>query len=239
MFCCGLKASLTPKRRAHTGMSLPDAWLEALAAYELMPISWRLEGQTGLGAALFQPDTGTVAVFQAYGGEDGPSPQRQAAVAAVLSGLRHDLPGPPDFRIYGLSFVAPPDFSLAAFEFVPGRFSLSFASGRRRLDVVRLAAADVLLAQENLGALAARIFGFDPSIRPEPAELCGMPAVWLSCRQGSCWLTRLARLCGSPGRLAVMRRQTDVDKLLGVSVISKNSVDRQWLVDVASNCVSL
>lgn len=231
--------ALTPKRRAHVGMTLPDAWLDALEAYELMPLSWRMEGQSGLGAALFHPETGTVAVFQAYGGPDAPSPERQATVARVLAGLRHDLPGPPDFHIYGLSFTAPPEYSLASFEFVPGRFSLSFASGRRRLDVLRLAPAEVLLAQEPLGALAARIFGFDPSIRPETATLDGAPAVWLACRQGRGCFASLARCLGHPGRLAVLRHLADMDKLLGVLVVSKTPVDRYWLADIATSCVSL
>lgn len=231
--------ALTPKRRAHTGMTLPDAWLDALSPYELMPLSWRCEGQSGLGAALFHPETGMVAVFQAYGGEDGPSAERLDVVAAVLAGLRHDSAGAPQFRIYGLNFTPPAGYALAAFEFVPGRFALNFAAGRRRLDVVRLAPAEVLLAEEPLGSLAVRVFGFDPSILAEPAMLGDMPAVWLACRQGDCLVARLARFLGKPGRLAVMRHLTDVDKLLGVAATDRNSVDRQWLADVAVSCVSL
>jgi len=231
--------ALTPKGRAKTGMSLPAAWLDALDAYELMPLSWTCDGQSGLGAALFHPETGTAAVFQAYGGPDGLTAARQATVAAVLAGLRHDLPGPPDFRLYGLSFAAPPDFALASFTFVPGRFSLRFIAGRRHLDVVRVAPAEVYLARDTLGAIAALTFGFDASVRPEPTTLAGVPAVWLASHQGTGWPDRVRRALGRPGRLAVVRHESAVDKLLGAAVTSKKPVDRQWLAAVAAGCVSL
>lgn len=238
----GMKAALralTPRGRAKTGMPLPESWLDALAAYELMPLSWSREGRSGLGAALFRPATGTAAVFQAYGGPDGPSPERQAAVAAVLAGLDPDRPGPPAFRLYGLTCTAPPGFALASFTFVPGRFSLSFVAGRRRLDIVRLAPAQVLLARDDLGTVARLAFGMEASVRPEPASLAGASAVWLASRQGTGRLARLGRLLGRPGRLAVLRHQPDADKLLGAAMTAKKTVDRQWLADVAAACVSL
>jgi len=231
--------ALTPKGQARTGMTLPRPWLDALAAYELMPLSWNRDGRSGLGAALFRPETGTAAVFQAYGGSGGPSPERQAVVADVLAGLDPDCPGPPDFRLYGLTFAAPPGFVLASFTFVPGRFSLGFIAGRRRLDIVRLAPAQVLLARDDLGTVARLAFGLEASVRPEPTVLAGVPAVWLASRQGTGRLAGLGRLLGRPGRLAVVRHQPDADKLLGAALTAKKPVDRQWLAAVAARCVSL
>ena len=106
------------------------------------------------------------AVFQAYGGAHGPDAARVADVAAALAGLEHHEPGPPAYKVYGLSFVAPEGFALASFAFVPGRFSLTFAAKGRRLDVVRLAPAEVILAQASLGDTAARTFGLtDATLR--------------------------------------------------------------------------
>lgn len=231
--------ALTPKGRATAGDTLPDAWLDALADFELMPMTWRLDGRTGLGAALFCPECGTAAVFQGYGGPDGLDAARVAQLAKVLASLVHHEPGPSVCRIFGLSVTPPQDFSLATFEFMPGRFSLSFASGRRRLDVVRLAPADVLLARETLGVLAVRVFGFDAAAAQTPGILGGADAVWLASRQKSGGIDAVARLLGGQGRLAVLRHEAGVNKLLGVALSATKPVDRDWLAEVAAGCVSL
>ena len=231
--------ALTPKGRATTGMDLPEAWLDALEAYELMPLSWRREGRSGLGAALFHPESGTAAVFQAYSGAEGPTEARVQTVAAVLRSLDPDRPGPPQCNLYGLTFTAPPHFSLATFEFVPGRFTLSFSAERRRLDVVRLAPADVLLSREPLGPIAARTFGFDAAVAAKAETLGGAPAVWLASRQEPRGIPALLRALGRPGRLAVLKHQPDVNKLFGAAVTATRPVDRDWLAQVVAGCVSL
>ena len=175
--------ALTPKGRARAVERLPEAWLDALADFELMPLSWKLDGRTGLGAALFCPECGLAAVFQGYGGADGLGAGRIATLATVLASLRHHEPGPPAFQLFGLSFTPPPGFALASFDFVPGRFALSFVAGRRRLDMLRLAPADVLLSREPLAAIAASSFGFDPAAASSLTEVAGLPAVWLAERQ--------------------------------------------------------
>lgn len=233
-----LKA-LTPKGRARAGGELPPAWLDALADFELMPLSWRRDGRTGLGAALFCPHCGMAAVFQAYGGPHGPDAARAADVAAALAGLRHHEPGPPAYRVYGLSFVAPEGFALAAFSFVPGRFTLTFAARGRRLDVVRLAPADVILAQSGLGDTAARTFGLTDATVREAGVVAGCPAVWLARRQGSGFLDAVARRCGRQGTLAVLRHDAAANKLYGAALSAASPVDRLWLAQTVARCVSL
>ncbi|WP_300158743.1 hypothetical protein [Solidesulfovibrio sp.] len=233
-----LKA-LTPKGLATSGGELPPAWLDALADFELMPLSWRRDGRAGLGAALFCPECGLAAVFQAYGGQGGPDPARQAAVAAALAGMTHHDPGPPAFSLYGLSFAAPPGFVLAAFGFAPGRFSLDFAAPGRRLDVVRLAPADVLLAGASLADAAARTFSLEDGAVREEGGLAGCPAVWLARRQGTGLGQVLARRLGRPGRLAVLRHDAGANKLLGAALTAAVPVDRNWLAETAARCVSL
>lgn len=231
--------ALTPKRQAKAGPPLPDAWLDALADFELMSLSWRKAERTGLGAALFCPDCGMAAVFQAYGGEEGPGPERVAAVAAVLRSLEHHLPGPPAFALYGLSFTPPPGLPLISFTFVPGRFSLNFANKGGRLDVVRLAPADVILARGPFDEVAALTFGCDAGTAREPGSLAGCPAIWLSQRQGDGLGDVLARRLGREARLAVLRHDVAVNKLLGASLTSRVPVDRDWLARTAAGCVSL
>ncbi|EHJ49244.1 hypothetical protein DFW101_3245 [Solidesulfovibrio carbinoliphilus subsp. oakridgensis] len=231
--------ALTPKGRATAGGQLPDDWLAALADFELMPLSWGQAGRAGLGAALFCPDCGLAAVFQGFAGPDGFSTGRKRLLASVLRSFRHHDPGPPAFRLFGLSFVAPPGFALAAHEFVPGRFVLSFAAGRERLDVVRLAPADVLLAAADLGAVAARAFGSTEAEAQSPGTVAGCPAVWLARRQGSGFLDVAARHLGRQGRLAVLRHDRDANKLLGAALASARPVDREWLAETAAACVSL
>lgn len=231
--------ALTPRHQARSGGELPGAWLTALADYELMPLSWSREGRSGLGAALFDPATGTAAVFQAYGGPEGPDQDRLDRTAAVLRSLRLDRPGYPAFRIYGLRFTPPPEFFLASFEFLPGRFSLSFAASRRRLDVVRLAPADVLLGRDDLAAQAVRAFGFETGARHAPGQVAGAPAVWLASRQGGRGWDAVLRVLGRPGRLAVLRHEAASNKLLGAALTANRPVDRDWLADVAAGCVSL
>ncbi len=231
--------ALTPKGRARAGGGLPESWLAALAGFELMPLSWRQAGRAGLGAALYCPDCGLAAVFQAFGGPDGPDADRARTVARVLASLRHHDPGPPAFRLVGLSFAPPPGFVLSGPEVVPGRFSLTFAAGRQRLDVVRLAPADVLLAQADLHSLAARTFGMEDGAAAEPGAVAGCPAVWLARRQGPGLADALARFVGRQGRLAVLRHDREANKLLGAALTSPDPVDRPWLEEAATACVSL
>jgi hypothetical protein len=230
--------ALTPKGRATAGGTLPDAWLDALAPFELMPMTWTRDGRSGLGAALFCPECGMAAVFQGYGGPHGLDAGRLADLAAVLGSLVHHRPDPPAFALYGLSFSPPPGFVLASFDFVPGRFSLTFSAGRRRLDVVRLAPADVLLAREPFGTIAGRVFGFDDRAALTPGSLAGCPAVWLAARQGG-GLDAVVRRFGRSGRLAVLRHAAGINKLLGAAATGDKPVDRDWLAGVAAHCVSL
>ena len=230
--------ALTPKGRASAGGELPGAWLDALAGFELMPLTWSLAGRTGLGAALFCPECGMAAVVQGYGGPNGPDAARLAELADVLSSLEHHRPGPPKFRVFGFSFAAPPDFLLTRFHFAPGRFSLSLQKARQRLDVLRLAPADVLLARESLATVAALAFGFDPATSAEQAGLGGMSAVWLEQRQRPGGLDALARLLGRPARLAVLRHEAGTNKLLGAALAAPKPVDRDWLTRTAMACVS-
>ncbi len=232
-----LKA-LAPKVRTEAGGELPRSWRDALADFECRPLSWSRDGRTGLGAALFCPECGLAAVFQAYGGPGGPNPAGQAAVAAALAGMRHYDPGPPAFALYGLRFEAPPGFALAGFGFAPGRFSLDFAAPGRRLDVVRLAPADVLLAGASLADAAARTFGLQDGVVREEGDLAGCPAVWLARRQGTGLADVLARRLGRSGTLAVLRHDPGVNKLLGAALTAASPVDRDWLAQAAARCVS-
>lgn len=238
----GLEAALralTPKGRARAAETLPATWLDALADFELMPLSWSRDGQGGLGAALFHPETGTAAVFQAFGGPQGPDAARVAEVAAVLSGWSLDRPGPPEFHLYGLALTAPDGYALASFSFDPGRFVLGFAAPRRRLDLVRLAPASVLLARQDGPAWTRQALGFGPDVAVVPAELAGDPAWWAALRQGTGLPRRLLRWCGRQGRLGLMRHDRATDKLLGAVAVAGAPIDRDWLAGVVTGCVSL
>lgn len=239
----GLKAALralTPRGRARAAPSLPPAWLHALTGFELMPLSWSRDGQGGLGAALFHPGTGTAAVFQAFGHPDGPDAARVAEVAAVLAGWSLERPGPPEFCLYGLSLTAPSGYALASFSFDPGRFVLGFAApSRRRLDIVRLAPASVLLARQSGPAWLRQSLGFGPEIQVEAGALAGDPAWWAALRQGDALSERLARWCGRPGRLGLLRHDRTSEKLLGAVAAAASPIDRDWLTGVVTGCVSL
>ncbi len=231
--------ALTPKGRAVAGVALPKAWLDALAGFECMPLSWKQAGRSGLGAALFCPQCGLAAVFQGFGGPDGPDPDRTAVLARVLASLAHHDPEPFRFRLYGLSLTAPQGFALAAFSFAPGRFVLNFAVGRRRLDAVRLAPADVLLAGQDLAGLAGRHLGLGQGARFFPDTVRGLAAVWGEVRQGRGLTDCVARGLGRQGRVGVLWHDPAANKLLGLAATDARPVDRAWIEAVAANYVSL
>lgn len=236
----GAVRTLAPKGQATGDAVLPRSWAGALASFETMPLSWRREGRTGTGAALCCPQCGLAAVFQAYGGADGLDRTAVDTVAAVLRSWSHHEPDPPAFRLYGFACVPPAGFTLRSFAFVPGRFMLSFAaSRRRRLDIVRLAPAEVLLAANDLATVAARALGFETAAGAMPGEVAGAPAVWLGARQGGSLGARVLRWCGRTGRLGVLRHQVADDKLIGVAASAPHPVDRAWLAEVATRCVSV
>jgi len=231
--------AMTPKGRARRAEALPGSWQRALGDFESMPMAWNTADHAGLGAALYCPECGLAAVFQGYGGKQGLSSERETEIAAVLSSLRHHDARPPAFAVFGLAYTPPSGFVLASFHFAPGRFSLRFASGRRSLDILRLAPAEVLLARDGLARLAAQGFGFDPGIAATEGSMGTAPAVWLAERQGMAWGQRLARLCGRPARLAVLRHDQAADKLLGAAASAPTPIDPAWLAETAGHCVSL
>ena len=233
--------ALTPKHRARPAERLPDAWLDPLADYESMPLTWapgrphrlrRRPVPSGHGHGRRVPGlrrSGRPGTRIASGGS-GPCWPACATTGPVR-------------RPSGSTAWASPrprGYALADFAFVAGAgFSLSFAAGRRRLDVLRLAPADVLLAGGGLSAIAGRAFGWDADVAARPGTVAGCPAVWLASRQGRGWLDVLARLVGRAGRLAVLRHDAASNKLLGAACTASKPVDRDWLASVAAGCVSV
>ena len=231
--------AMTPKGQARPAKGLPGAWEAALTAFETMPITWNIGERGGLGAALYCPDCGLAAIFQAYGGPDGPGSQRVAEVGRALASFSHHHDGPPEFRVFGLSFRPPLDYRLTAFHFSPGRFSLNFAQGKSRLDILRLAPAEVLLARDPLPRLARLAFGFDADRPATEAVVDGCPAVWVGERQGEQWRDRLARTLGRPDRLTLLRHDPAADKLYGAAATSRHPLTPDWLAAAAGSCVSV
>lgn len=231
--------AMTPKGQAKRADGLPKAWEAALAGFETMPVAWSIGERGGLGAALFCPDCGLAAIFQAYGGPDGPDRQRVAEVGRALASFSHHHDGPPEFRVFGLSFRPPPDYRLTAFHFSPGRFSLNFAQGKSRLDILRLAPAEVLLARDPLPRLARLAFGFDADRPAAQAVVDGCPAVWIGERQGEQWRDRFLRTLGRPARLALLRHDPAADKLYGAAATSRQPINPDWLAAAAGRCVSV
>ncbi|MHC1788124.1 hypothetical protein [Solidesulfovibrio sp.] len=232
-------AAMTPKGRQARSVALPDAWTRHLAGLTIRPIAWTTDDHAGCGAAIFCPKCGLAALFQGYGGPGGPGPDRMAEIAGVLASLSHHEPGPPAFALYGLSYAPPPGYVLSTFSFVPGRFGLHFANGRRRLDILRLAPAEVLLARDDLARVAAQAFGFDCDGPATPGTVGQDPAVWLAERQGRGWPDAAARLLGRPARLAVLRHDRAAGKLLGAGASGPKPIDAGWLAETAGQCVSL
>lgn len=231
--------AMTPKGQARPAKGLPGAWETALAGFETMPVAWNIGERGGLGAALFCPDCGLAAIFQAYGGPHGPDSPRVAEVGRALSSLSHHHDGPPEFRVFGLSFRPPPDYRLTAFHFSPGRFSLNFVHGKSRLDILRLAPAEVLLVRDPLPRLARLAFGFDADRPATEAVVDGCPAVWVGERQGEQWRDRLARILGRPARLTLLRHDPAADKLYGAAATSRHPINPDWLAAAAGRCVSV
>ena len=231
--------AMTPKGQARRAEGLPEAWDAALAEFETMPIAWSIGQRGGLGAALFCPDCGLAAIFQAYGGPDGPGAERVAEVGRALASFSHHHDGPPEFRVFGLSFRPPPDYRLTAFHFSPGRFSLNFAAGKARLDILRLAPAEVLLARDPLPRLARLAYGFDADRPAVETVVDGCPAVWIGQRQGRSWRDGLARTLGRPARLALVRHDPAADKLYGAAASDRRPVDPDWLAAAGARCVSV
>lgn len=231
--------TMMPKGRQARSVAMPDAWTRHLTDFTARPIAWTTDNHAGCGAALFCPECGLAALFQGYGGPSGPSPDRVAEIARVLASLVHHEPGPPVFALYGFSCAVPPGYALATFAFVPGRFSLHFANGRRRLDILRLAPAEVLLARDDLARVAAQAFGFECDVAATPGSMGQDPAVWLAERQGRGWPDAAARLLGRPARLAVLRHDRAAGKLLGAGASGPKPIDAGWLAETAGHCVSL
>ncbi|MCU0559301.1 MAG: hypothetical protein MUD16_03830 [Desulfobacterales bacterium] len=154
---------------------LPAEWKPALAQFDPSGFCWSAGGAAATGAILFCPRSrtgGLVQFFHAAGDRGFLHP-----AGAVLQSLRFQGDaGVVRWAVFDIRAQLPERFALVRHRFEPGRFVLSFAADRCRLDLYRWAPAAVLLKDSDLTRFAHSVGELAP-LRFEATEEPGMAAV--------------------------------------------------------------
>jgi hypothetical protein len=137
---------------------LPAEWAPALGRFEAAGFSWMGGGTAATGAILYCPRSRTGGLVQFFHPPGDSGAIRLAA--AVLDRLRFpDGTGLARWAVFDIRAELPGRFSLVRHRFEPGRFILTFSSGRCRIDLYRWAPAAALLRDRDLTRFAHAVQG--------------------------------------------------------------------------------
>lgn len=156
---------------------VPAEWKPALERFEPSGFCWTTGGAAATGAILYCPRSRTGGLVQFFHSAGDLGFLRPAG--AVLQSLRfHNDTGLVQWAVFDICAQLPERLSLVRHRFEPGRFVLSFAADRCRVDLYRWAPAAVLLKTCDLTRFANTVRELEPlqfqaTEQPEMASVEG------------------------------------------------------------------
>ncbi len=137
---------------------LPAAWEPALGRYDAKGFSWAGGGVAATGAIFYCPRRRTAGLIQFFHAPEAPADARRTAAVLERLHLPEERRGT-HWAVFDIRAELPEGFRLIRHRFEPGRFTLAFASGRCRVELVRWAPAAVLLHDRDLEGFARSAAG--------------------------------------------------------------------------------
>ena len=224
--------------RALSETPLPEAWAEALSAYETQGFSWSQAGCGGSGAIIFCPDCRNASLIQFHNDPSGQPPDRTDEVMASF----RDHPDSERvlYSLFDIKAQVPTEFRLVRHQFEAGRFSLHFADKGRELDLFRWGPASILLKNRSLVEFAESLEGLPPG-PPAKVEPDGPEAFQWTSGPPRSLAARLARRLKNRPRHQWVRlwKLDDKNRIHGVWMTSKAAPDPELFNDLCAGYESV
>jgi hypothetical protein len=150
-------------RKTFKAESIPADWETVLTNFQVSGFSWQGNTTQGQGVILFCPSCRKATLIQFF---QQKSIENIRILSQVLDSFRdHRQDGQVLWSAYDIRAIVPESYQLKRHRFEAGKFELDFADGSQHICLHRWALASVLLAEQDLVALAGTVAGFN---KPEP-----------------------------------------------------------------------
>ncbi|KPJ77450.1 MAG: hypothetical protein AMJ54_08070 [Deltaproteobacteria bacterium SG8_13] len=206
---------------------LPSAWEKALGGYDVSGFSWQSESISGKGVLIYGPESRAATLIQFYRQDIAGV---ETAASRLLASFRDRISGEVmPWEVFDIRATIPIDFALQRFRFEAGQYELNFSSRREQLRMIRWSPAAVLLRRQDLATMARG--SFFSKDKQEPQWLQSDAATV----EGQMTPTSIAALAASrirrrPAyRLFRLWHEIDKNRILGVLISGRNSIDRRKL----------
>ena len=150
-------------RKSFTLESIPTDWETAIMDFEASGFSWQGDTTYGLGVILFCQSCRNATLVQFFHKK---SNENIRISSRVLESFRDHRPdGQILWAAYDIRAIVPETYQLKRHRFEAGKYELDFAHGSQHICLHRWSMASVLLAEQDLVALAKTVAGLN---RPDP-----------------------------------------------------------------------
>ena len=214
-------------RKSFTLESIPSDWETALMDFEVSGFSWQADTTGGQGVILFCQSCRNATLVQFFHKK---SNENIRISSHVLESFRDHRPdGQILWAVYDIRAIVPETYQLKRHRFEAGKFELDFAEGSQHICLHRWSMASVLLAEQDLVALAKTVAGLN---RPEPiaGRIDGHDmAEWSSAPKND-WQRRLGRFKHKPSYYWLgLWHLEERNRILGVRAEGKKPLDTNLL----------
>ncbi len=224
-------------RKSFTLESIPSDWETALMDFEVSGFSWQADTTGGQGVILFCQSCRNATLVQFFHKK---SNENIRISSHVLESFRDHRPdGQILWAVYDIRAIVPETYQLKRHRFEAGKFELDFAEGSQHICLHRWSMASVLLAEQDLVALAKTVAGLN---RPEPVagRIDGHDMAEWSSAPTNDWQRRLGRFKHKPSYYWLgLWHLEERNRILGVRAEGKKPLDTNLLDRICSHYESI
>ncbi len=224
-------------RKSFTLESIPSDWETALMDFEVSGFSWQADTTGGQGVILFCQSCRNATLVQFFHKK---SNENIRISSHVLESFRdHRTDGQILWAAYDIRAIVPETYQLKRHRFEAGKFELDFAEGSQHICLHRWSMASVLLAEQDLVALAKTVAGLN---RPEPVagRIDGHDMAEWSSAPTNDWQRRLGRFKHKPSYYWLgLWHLEERNRILGVRAEGKKPLDTNLLDRICSHYESI
>ncbi len=217
--------------------SIPADWEAVLMNFKASGFSWQADTTYGQGVILFCPSCRNATLVQFF---QKKSTENIRISSQVLDSFRdHRQDGQVVWAAYDIRAIVPETYQLIRHRFEAGKYELDFADGSQQICLHRWALASVLLAEQDLVALAKTVAGLNKSDAVAGTiDGCDM-AEWSSAprTEWQRWLGRFKR--GSSYYWLGLWHLAEKNRILGVQAEGRKALDTELLDRICSHYESI
>ena len=206
---------------------LPLDWKKALLRFAPKGFTWEHHHNRGNGALLLCQESSRVIVLQTYSHQDSTS----RPILDFLHSLEDHSPQPAwDWAIFDIKARLPREAALSFHEFLPGRFTLTFAHGSDRCSLLRFKPAATLLKRHSLQDFGTQLAG-STALLPSNAPHC---ADWILAPGSTSRIRAFFRRKPEITRLG-LRHIEECNAILGVRTEGRRPMEQSLYDDIVAH----